>query len=218
MRLGRYLAVQPLLQAVEGERAEIMTDKQFTVENGVPVKCDGQVRKGGGDIIAGSRENAPALAIEYKLYADAIPFPFGLIIAGDKPVEITRLVDWVRQHHRMEDAPGLDMGCRGATIEPGEQIGIGGGQAVPDFLDLCQILSAIGRQRGLRQPRRHADTKPACCKLDHCPALGRAGAVKKGGKMGGDIRFRARLDTGDEIGDAGKMFTTMSFRRVGPDQ
>jgi len=95
MRLCRCLAIEPLLQAVEGERLEIMADQQFTVENGMPVQRRREIGKGDRDIIAGPSKDTPAFAIKDKLHADAIPFPFSLIVAGIEPVEITRLVDRV---------------------------------------------------------------------------------------------------------------------------
>ena len=53
MRLCRCLAIEPLLQAVEGERLETMADQQFTVENGMPVQRRREIGKGDRDIIAG---------------------------------------------------------------------------------------------------------------------------------------------------------------------
>ncbi len=83
----RDLAVQALLQIVEGRHRTIAHDQQLAVEH----DAVGQYRQDFGkrrpDIIARARVEPPAPSRD-ELDADAVPFPFGAIIGRIETAEI----------------------------------------------------------------------------------------------------------------------------------
>ena len=170
----------------------------------MPAKRCGQIREGGADVIACTRKDPAAVAVNHQLDPDAVPFPFGLVIGRGQPLEITRLVDRVGQHHRMESAAMLDFRARTGAVEPGEQLGVGNLQPVPDLFDLAKILPAIGGKRRFCQPCRYADTKPAGGKLDHRPALRRTRGIEEAGDVVGKLCLRQLLHRVNEGGDRGQ--------------
>src|SRR3569833_2015868 len=73
----RYLAVEPLLQVVEGGRIEAASDQQLPVEHRLAEDILDQVGKALGDVVAGAREQRSCALAENELDADAVPFPLG---------------------------------------------------------------------------------------------------------------------------------------------
>ena len=76
------LAVEPLLQSVEGGDLAVPHDQQLAVEHHPFGKGLDHIGKGARNIVAGPREEPPLAALMDGLHADAVPFPLGDEVLG----------------------------------------------------------------------------------------------------------------------------------------
>ena len=72
---------------------------------------------------------------------------------------------------------------------------------MPDQLDLVGLLVAERRDRGLGEPRRHADAQRAGDELQQRPAAGLVERVEPGGELRGQLGFAERGERGDDVGE-----------------
>ncbi len=162
---GTYrLAVQALLQVAERGDIAAAPHEQFAVDRALEIERVEQVGKAGRDVLSGPCIKAPLACLDRGLHADPVPLPLGREIRG---VELAQLVEIGRgrQHHRPERRTcGVD-GLL-AAFEPGEQVFVWRGEAVPELFDLLDRNAAEFRQRQPGQPGRHADAQPAGGELE----------------------------------------------------
>ena len=167
---GDGLAVEPLLQVVERGDDAVAHDQQFAVEHRVEwLEGGDDLREACRDVVARAREDAHLAAPGGDLHAHAVPFPFGGNLVGVEPGPIAFL-DRMRQHQRAENGLALGAGARAAVLEPGEEVGVGRRQRVPDLLDVGQRVAAHLRQRRLGEARRDTDARRAAEQLQQRPA------------------------------------------------
>ncbi len=157
------LAVQALLQVVEGRDGAGAGHEQLAVDHGRAGDggegC-GDLGERRGDLVAGAREQARLAASCRDLHAHAIPFPFG----GDlvrREVAPVAVLDGMREHERAEHRLVLVRGLLSLALEPGEEIHIGLLDRVPDFLDVAHGMAAHVGERLLGEARRDADARGA---------------------------------------------------------
>ena len=198
------LAVEPLLQHVERLHAAVAQDQQLAVDRAVEVQRVGQIGKRAGDILAGARiEPRDALAVGFagdRLHADAVPFPFGGevrgIERGESPVSS---IAWLSITGRN----GAGSTLTGFSARPSIQANssrVGRREAVPHQLDLVRLLVAERRDRGLGEPRRHADAQRAGDELQQRPAPGLVERIEPGGELRRELGFAERGEGGDDVG------------------
>ena len=98
------LAVEPLLEIVEGRNLALAHHQQLAVEHDALGQRLDHIGKGARDIVAGARKEPLLAAVMRSLHADAVPFPF-----GDEVLRRDRLkllvLDLMRQHQRPEGRP-----------------------------------------------------------------------------------------------------------------
>ena len=78
--LRHALAVEPLLQIVEGGDMPVAHDQQLAVEHGVEIEPARHVGEAAADVVAGAREEMRLAAARHDLHANAVPFPLRRII------------------------------------------------------------------------------------------------------------------------------------------
>ena len=170
-----------MLEFVEGGDAAFRrADEQFAIEGCVEVGRFEQVREGFRDVVAIAGVEAADALVSDELDTDAIPLPFGGEVCGGDAAGVDLfgghalgLVEQrVRQHRRAEGGEGGGDGFRRAAFEPGEEVCVRRGEAVPEFFDLADIdLAEIGE--GLPgEPGGHADAQAAGDQLQERPATG----------------------------------------------
>ncbi len=153
---GRGLAVEPLLQVVERGDLAVADHQQLAVQRHIRRHRRADVGKGAADLVAGARIEPLFGAAGDELHADAVPFPFGEIVARVEPGDVG-ILERLRQHQRAEGRQIADLGRRAPALEPIEERLVGRGEAVPDLLDAVELDAAPLGERGLGEPRRDAD-------------------------------------------------------------
>ncbi len=123
------------------------------------------------DVVAGAGEEAAAVGVGGGLDADAVPFPLGGEVGGVELLEVA-LVEGVREHDRAERGGGLGLGARRVAGEPGEERDEGRCQAVPELLDLGDVLPPELGQRLLGEAGGDADAQAAGDELEEREAAG----------------------------------------------
>ncbi len=101
---GDGLAVEPLLQIVEGRDVALAHHQQFAVEHHALGDRLDHIGKGAGDIVAGAREQPLLAGLMRGLHADAVPFPLGDEVLRLDQCELL-VFDLMRQHQRPEGRP-----------------------------------------------------------------------------------------------------------------
>ena len=121
----------------------------------------------------------------------------------------------LRQHHRVEARGVVDVGSLGPVVEPVEQLGVGHGDAVPDFLEVLHVLAAHIGEGGLGETGAEADAEGTGRELHQRPALVDRGAGEKRGDEGGELRLAGGVEQLDQLGERGQIFLCAVVR---PDQ
>ena len=169
---GDGLAVEPLLEVGEGrDAARLGADEQLAVDRGVEVERFDEVGEGAGDVVAGAGVEPPLVALGDGLDADAVPFPFGGVVGGVERPRSPSSTAWESITGRNGAAAALT-GFGASPVEPGEERHVGRRQAVPQLLDLGDVLAAEVGERLLGEPRGHADPEPAGDELEQREAAG----------------------------------------------
>jgi hypothetical protein len=155
------LAVEPLLQRVEGLHPPIDQHQQFAVERGIIGQGLDKIGEGAGDVLAGARIKPPGdrailAGARGRLNADAIPFPFGAKLRRIELLEIT-ILDRVRQHGRRKGSRVVVFRPLACALRPGKERGIGRFQTVPNLFNIVGLQIAEARNGSFGKPRRHAD-------------------------------------------------------------
>ncbi len=174
------LAVQPLLQV--GERGDPQPprrvgaqDQQLPVDHALEAERVHHVGKGARDLVAGPAVEPGDPALPHRLHADPVPLPFRRVVLRVEPGEVHRLVDRLGQHDGAEAARRGGRGTLGPPFQPGEQLGVGRLQRVPDLLDLGDLDDmTVGHGdvggRLLGQPGGETDPQLAGEQLQQGPA------------------------------------------------
>ncbi len=214
------LAVEPLLQLAEGRDLAAPDHQQLAVDDALEVQRAHQVGEGAGDLVARAAVE-PALApLDHRLDADAVPLPFGGVVVGVELGEVDRLVDRLGQHHRTEAAVGLGARTLASALQPGEQVAIGRGLAVPDLLDVGDRHAApktFGhvRQGLFGQPRRQAHAQAAGHQLEQGPA---AVGIQRVEPALQKARHLAALGRAQGLHDLVQLRLPVGPPALGPDQ
>ncbi len=221
------LAVEPLLQRVERLDPVVAHDQELAVDGAVEARHAGQIRKALGDILAGARiEPGDALAVGagagHGLHADAVPFPLGDERRRIEPGEVG-VLDRVGEHYRAKRRRVGGGRFFRAALDPGEQIQIGRLLARPDQLDLVRILVAEGGDRGLRQPRRHADPQRPGHQLEQRPTAGLVERIEPARKLRRKLELAERGQRRHHLGQRRRLRVTpvggfVAGQRRWPDQ
>ena len=143
--------------------------------------------KARADIVAGARIEPLLAAARDELHADAVPFPFGEIVARDRARRgrRPRAAAPASAGQKVGSSP-ISGGGR-AAFEPSEQRPVGRREAVPDLLDAIELDAAPFGERGLGEPRRDADPQRAGDELQQRPAAGRVERVEPRREMRPDL-------------------------------
>ena len=185
-RAADRLAIQALLQFVEACDLAVAADQQFAVHRAFPRHLVDEVGERARHILAGAGIKPPHPALADRLHADAVPFPFGHVLGRVQRAQFLK-VGGRGQHHRAERGERGAVGARAAG-DPGEDLGVRGFQAVPDFLDVVQRGFPHLRQRRPRKAARQADPQVAGGKFQERQPLGRTQPVqhaRDGGRQAG---------------------------------
>ena len=137
-----------------------------------------EVGEGAGDVVAGARVEPAAAGLGDGLDADAVPLPFGGVVGGVEAVEVGGL-ERVREHHRAERRGGGRRRAGTAGGQPGEEVGVGRREPVPDLLDLADLAAAEVGQRLLGEAGGDADAQAAGDELQEREAAGGVEAVEQ---------------------------------------
>ena len=157
-RKGRHgpgvhrLAVQPLLQVAEGGDGAVAPDHQFAVQRALERQGLHHIGEGARNLVPGAGPQFADRALDHRLNPDAVPLPFGGVVGRVHLGKIDRLVDSDSQHHRAEPPWRIRAGPFGPSLQPGEQIAIGGRDRVPDLLD-GRDVHRLKRRNRLRPVR-----------------------------------------------------------------
>ena len=208
------LAVEALLQVVEGRDGAGASDEQLAVDHGRSGDGGEGRRDLGerrGDLVAGAREQARFAAGGRDLHAHAVPFPFG----GDlvrREVAPVAFLDRMREHERAEDRLVLVRGFLSPAFEPGEEIHIGLLDRVPDFLDVAHGMPAHVGERLLGEAGRDADARGAGEQLQQRPAAARIEAVEHRREQRAEIFLRRGREGGNHHVERQISFTDRARR------
>jgi hypothetical protein len=212
---GRGLAVQPLLQIVERRDLAVADHQELAVQCQISGHCRDNVRKGGADIVAGARIEAPFAAAGDQLHADPVPFPFGEIIARVEAREIG-VLQRLGQHQRGKGRQIADLGRRMAPLQPIEERLVRRRESVPDFFDTVELDTAPFGERGLGEPRRDADPQLAGDEFQQCPTPRRIEGVEPRLEQPRHLASARFFQLSDDLGKAWDV--ACATRRGGPDQ
>ena len=185
--------------------AAVAQDQQLAVDRAVEGERLREIGKRGGDLFTGARvESRDTLALSLardRLHADTVPFPFGGEVRWIERGKILRF-DRMAEHHRVKRRRIDADRFFGAAFHPGEQLRVGRRETGPDQLDLVRDFVAERRDRGFREPRRHADPQRPSDELEQSPAAGLIERIEPGGKLRGEFGFAERGEGGDDVGEA----------------
>ena len=195
----RRFAVEPLLQIVERRDRAVAQDQQLAIERHILGHRLEHVREGAADIVARPGIHPLFAAAPDELDADAVPFPFGQVVARIEPAEIALLYG-LRQHQRGEYRQVAYARLLGPAFEPVEQGSVGWRQPVPDLFDLCDVGATPFGECCFGEPRRDADTQTAGDEFQQRPAAGRVKRVEPGSEMRADIGPARGLQRRDDLG------------------
>jgi hypothetical protein len=144
-----------------------------------------------------------------RLHADAVPFPFRDVIGRIEAAEI-RLLDRMRQHHRPERRRVAIDRLVAAAFEPGEQVGVGRGEAGPDQLDVVRVFAAERGGRGLGEARGDADPHRAGDEFEQGPAAGLVEFVEPARQLPRQLGFAEGAQGGDDFGQRGRRWVVVA--------
>ncbi len=175
-------------------------DEEFAVDGGVEVEGGEEVGEGVRDVVAGAGVEAALVAFGDGLDADAVPFPFGGEVGGVQAGEVV-LLDRVGEHDRAEGGEGGADGLRAGAGEPGEEGDVRGGEAVPEFLDLGDVLVAEGGEGLFGEAGGDADAKAAGDELEEGEAAGVVEAVEEVLDHLRALAARGGVEAGDDLAE-----------------
>ena len=200
--LRHALAVEALLQVVEGGDLAVAQHQQLAVEHGIEVEA-ARPRRGscGRCRRRCASRDAPRRCRADDLHADAVPLPLGREV-GEVERRPVRVLQRVRQHQRPEHRRVDHVGPRPAPVEPGEQRLVGRRQRVPDLLDVGDVEAGHLGHRRLGEPRRHADAQRAGQQLEQRPAPRGVERVEPGLQPRPQLVAADQGQLGDDVGEA----------------
>ena len=209
---GHALAVEPLLQVVEGRDLAVAHHQQLAVEHRIEVQSADHVGKALPDIVAGARIQPRLSAHRHDLHADAVPFPLGREL-GEIERGPVAVFQRVRQHQRAEHWRVGHVRLRCAPLQPREQRLVGRRQPVPDLLHVIDLEARHIGDGSLGQPRRHPHPQRAGQQLQQRPSPGRIQRIEP------SLQTRPQIvapDEGELRHDVGEARRFLSHRRTLP--
>ena len=184
------LAVQPLLQVGKAAQHLPPAHHQLPVDHPFEGQRPHQVGKGRGDVLSRAGIEPRLSLFPHRLDPHPVPLPLRGEQVGRDRLELGLLVEGVGQHGGTEAARGVRRRAGAAALQPGEQVRVGRGEAVPQLLQIAEDHgSGLGngqhQHRLPGQAHRQPHPQPAGDQLQQRPAPVGVQGVQPGLHPGG---------------------------------